>query len=108
MTEQPLQNSLFEDDYLLRELGQVAHVPQVALTELVANAWDAGATIVDLILSSEIGGDLTVTQGHPQRFLNCAGVIPCPLSDRLKHQGSDVEFPSGVTPSEKPRVIDLL
>ncbi|WP_307970666.1 hypothetical protein [Yersinia pestis] len=49
MSEQPLQNSLFEDDYLLRELGQVAHVPQVALTELVANAWDAGASRVDLV-----------------------------------------------------------
>ena len=65
MPDQPLQNSLFEDDYLLRELGQVAHVPQVALTELVANAWDAGATRVDLILPSEIGGTLTVTDdGH--------------------------------------------
>ena len=42
MREQPLQNSLFEDDYLLRELGPVAHVPQVALTELVANAWEIG------------------------------------------------------------------
>ena len=54
MPDQPLQNSLFEDDYLLRELGQVAHVPQVALTELVANAWDAGATRVELILPAEI------------------------------------------------------
>lgn len=38
MPEQPRQNSLFEDDYLPRELGPVAHVPQVALTERVANA----------------------------------------------------------------------
>jgi hypothetical protein len=44
MSNAPLQSSLFEEDYLLRELGQVAHVPQVALTELVANAWDVGAT----------------------------------------------------------------
>lgn len=28
MPEQPLRNSLFEDDCLLRELGPVAHVPQ--------------------------------------------------------------------------------
>jgi len=98
MSEQPLQNSLFEDDYLLRELGQVAHVPQVALTELVANAWDAGATRVGLILPSEIGGTLTVTDnGH--------GMTPAQFKkrwmtlryDRLKHQGVNVEFPSGRT-----------
>lgn len=105
MPEQPLQNSLFEDDYLLRELGQVAHVPQVALTELVANAWDAGATRVDLILPGEISGTLTVTDnGH--------GMTPAQFKkrwmtlryDRLKHQGAEVEFPAGpVAESARPR-----
>lgn len=105
MPEQPLQNSLFEDDYLLRELGQVAHVPQVALTELVANAWDAGATRVDLLLPGEIGSRLTVTDnGH--------GMTPAQFKkrwmtlryDRLKHQGPDVEFPAGPTAqSARPR-----
>lgn len=105
MPEQPLQNSLFEDDYLLRELGQVAHVPQVALTELVANAWDAGATRLDLILPGEIGGRLTVTDnGH--------GMTPAQFKkrwmtlryDRLKHQGPNVEFPAGPTAqSARPR-----
>lgn len=89
-----VQTSLFEEDYLLRELGQVAHVPQVALTELVANAWDAGASRVDLILPNEIGGVLTVADnGH--------GMTPWLFKkrwmtlryNRLKHQGSDVEFP---------------
>ncbi len=96
MPEQPLQNSLFEDDYLLRELGQVAHVPQVALTELVANAWDAGATRVDLILPGEVGGTLTVTDnGHgmtPTQFKKRWMTL---RYDRLKHQGPDVEFPAG-------------
>lgn len=96
MSDQPLQNSLFEDDYLLRELGQVAHVPQVALTELVANAWDAGATKVDLIMPSEVGGMLTVTDdGH--------GMTPAQFRKRWmtlrykreKHQGNNVEFPAG-------------
>lgn len=96
MSDQPLQNSMFEDDYLLRELGQVAHVPQVALTELVANAWDAGATRVELILPAEIGGTLTVMDnGH--------GMTPAQFKkrwltlryDRLKHQGPNVEFPVG-------------
>jgi hypothetical protein len=92
------QTALFEDDYLLRELGQVAHVPQVALTELVANAWDAGASKVDLILPAEIGGTLTVTDdGH--------GMTPAQFKKRWmtlrysreKHQGTNVEFPSGRT-----------
>lgn len=102
MPDQLLQNSLFEDDYLLRELGQVAHVPQVALTELVANTWDAGASRVDLVLPSEIGGTLTMTDdGH--------GMTPAQFRKRWmtlrykreKHQGLNVEFPAGR--SARPR-----
>ena len=96
MPEALIHPSLFEEDYLLRELGQVAHVPQVALTELVANAWDAGASRVDLVLPAETGGTLTVTDnGHgmtPQQFRQRWMTL---RYDRLKHQGSNVEFPSG-------------
>lgn len=96
MSDQPLHTSLFEEDYLLRELGPVAHVPQVALTELVANAWDAGATKVDLILPTELGGTLTVVDdGHgmtPEHFLRRWMTL---RYDRLKHQGAKVEFPPG-------------
>lgn len=96
MPDQPLQNSLFEDDYLLRELGQVAHVPQVALTELVANAWDAGATRVDLILPSEIGGTLTATDdGHGMTSAQFKKRWMTLRYDRVKHQSSNVEFPLG-------------
>lgn len=96
MPEALIHPSLFEEDYLLRELGQVAHVPQVALTELVANAWDAGASRVDLVLPAATGGTLTVTDnGHgmtPQQFRQRWMTL---RYDRLKHQGSNVEFPSG-------------
>ncbi len=96
MPDQPLQNSLFEDDYLLRELGQVAHVPQVALTELVANAWDAGATRVDLIVPDEIGGMLTVTDnGHGMTSAQFKKRWMTLRYDRLKHQGPNVEVPTG-------------
>ena len=40
---QPLQGCLFEEDFLVRTLGSIAQSSEVALTELVANAWDAGA-----------------------------------------------------------------
>lgn len=96
MSDAPIQPSLFEEDYLLRELGQVAHLPQVALTELVANAWDAGAGRVDLILPGEIDGTLTVTDdGHgmtPQQFRRRWMTL---RYDRQKHQGPNVEFPAG-------------
>lgn len=96
MADSLVQTSLFEEDYLLRELGQVAHVPQVALTELVANAWDAGASRVDLILPGEIGGTLVVQDdGHgmtPRQFKHRWMTL---RYDRLRHQGLDVEFPPG-------------
>lgn len=96
MLQQPLHTSMFEEDYLLRELGQVAHVPQVALTELVANAWDAGASKVDIVLPSELGGTLTVTDdGHgmtPELFIKRWMTL---RYQRLKHQGAKVEFPAG-------------
>lgn len=91
-----LQTSLFEEDYLLRELGQVAHVPQVALTELVANAWDAGASSVKVILPSEMGGTLTIEDnGHgmtPDQFKRRWMTLGY---DRVRHQGVNVEFPPG-------------
>lgn len=91
-----LQTSLFEEDYLLRELGPVAHAPQVALTELVANAWDAGASSVKVILPPEIGGTLTIEDnGHgmtsdqfKRRWMTLG-------YDRVRHQGANVEFPPG-------------
>jgi hypothetical protein len=95
-TADVLQTSLFEEDYLLRELGPVAHAPQVALTELVANAWDAGASSVKVILPPEIGGALTIEDnGHgmtPDQFKRRWMTLGY---DRVRHQGANVEFPPG-------------
>jgi len=96
MSETILQSSLFEEDYLLRELGSVAHVPQVALTELVANAWDAGATRVDLQLPTALGDVLTVQDdGHGMTIKQFNKRWMTLRYNRLKHQGEDVEFPTG-------------
>lgn len=54
------QGSLFEEDYLRRTLGDVVRVPHVALGELLANAWDAGAAKVSITIPAEGGEDLTV------------------------------------------------
>ena len=50
------QQTLFEDDYLVRSLGAIATSPDTALTELVANAWDAGAGRVDLVIPGGVRG----------------------------------------------------
>jgi len=56
---------LFEDDYLIRNLGQIAHDPEVALAELVANAWDAGASLVDITIPKALHSSLVVEDdGH--------------------------------------------
>jgi len=89
-----LQNSLFEEDYLLRELGSVAHVPHVALTELVANSWDAGASRIDIHIPQKICDYLTVQDdGHGMTATQFSKRWMTLRYDRLKHQGENVEFP---------------
>lgn len=86
--------SLFEDDYLIRNLGQIAHDPEVALTELVANAWDAGASLVDIEIPKALHGKLIVTDdGHGMSSAQFKGRWMKLSYDRVKHQGQDVEFP---------------
>jgi len=86
--------SLFEEDYLLRTLGRIAHDPDVALTELVANAWDAGASYVDITIPTEKQNALVVSDdGHGMSVTQFKGRWMTLAYDRVKHQGSNVEFP---------------
>lgn len=89
-----IQGSLFEEDYLVRTLGALAHSADAALTELVANAWDAGASEVkitipekhgDILVVEDDGTGLTNEKFHA-RWMKLG-------YDRLKHQGKKVEFP---------------
>lgn len=91
-----VQGSLFEEDYLIRTLGDLARKADVALTELVANAWDAGASKVDITIPEERnqkliieddGIGLTKKEFHA-RWMKLG-------YDRLRHQGPKVEFPHG-------------
>ena len=59
MSERIVYPSLFEKDYILRSLGSIVTDPEVALTELVANAWDAGASHVKIIIPKTINGILS-------------------------------------------------
>lgn len=86
--------SLFEDDYLLRTLGRIAQEPEVALTELVANAWDAGASLVDITIPPIRSGLLVVEDdGHGMTAADFKRRWMVLSYDRVKHQSQNVEFP---------------
>lgn len=92
-----IQGSLFEEDYLVRTLGTLGSSPEVALTELVANAWDAGATTVDIFIPEEYGDKLVIVDNGigltKEQFHNRWMKLGY---NRLKHQGKNVVFPNGV------------
>ncbi|RQO30398.1 ATP-binding protein [Taibaiella sp. KBW10] len=91
------QGSLFEEDYLVRTLGALVHSPEIALTELVANAWDAGATLVDIFIPEDYGQKLIVEDNgtgltrdqFEQRWMKLG-------YNRIRHQGKNVIFPPNV------------
>jgi len=92
-----IQGSLFEEDYLVRTLGAIVNYPSIALTELVANAWDAGATKVSITIPDKIGKKLVVedngtglTKEQFQTRWMTLGY------NRVKHQGRAVIFPESI------------
>lgn len=48
-TTKPNQGLLFDDRFLDKYAGPIISDPAVAIVELVANAWDAYATRVDIV-----------------------------------------------------------
>jgi hypothetical protein len=96
MKEEFLQGSLFEEDYLIRTLGSLVSQPDIALTELVANAWDAGATVVQINIPSDLYGEIIVeddgTGLTPEMFRKRWMTLGY---NRLKYQGEYAEFPPG-------------
>ena len=43
----------FEEDYIYRTNRSITSTPDIALTEFVANAWDAGAMNVTITIPEE-------------------------------------------------------
>lgn len=84
----------FEENYLRRTYKLVTSNPLIALTELVANAWDAGATEVRIKIPVEVGGTIEISD-------NGVGLSESEFHkrwqtlgyDRLSHQSRKVEFP---------------
>lgn len=90
------EGTLFEANYLRRTYRQLTSNPLVALTELVANSWDAGATEVRIEIPDQTGKIISVSDNgiglseeeFRSRWLRLG-------YNRLEHQSSRVVFPDG-------------
>lgn len=91
------QGTLFEENYLKRTHKTLTTNPEIALTELVANAWDAGASQVDITIPAEVGYPLIIKDNGVGLTFDEFQERWRKLSyNRLLHQGKKVELPKGV------------
>lgn len=96
-TDTVLFPSLYESDYIFRSIGSnILTQPDIALTELVANSWDAGASKVVISIPETIGNILSIeddgTGMSEEEFQHHWMTL---RYNRLKSQGRKVEFPNG-------------
>lgn len=83
--------------FLEHHAGRIIADPEIALVELVANCWDAGADAVEIAWPAGIGGTFSISD-------NGIGMSRTELEHRWmtlnysreEEQGRDVLFPSGV------------
>lgn len=89
-----VQTTMFEQDYIHRTSGSVTSRYDVALTELIANAWDAGASKVEITIPEEEGNEIIIEDdgtGMTEEEFNKRWMT---LNyNRLTHQGINAEFP---------------
>lgn len=93
----------FEEDFLYRNNRNITSRYDIALTELIANAWDAGATKVNITIPTKYHEKLIIED-------NGTGMTLAELQkrwltlgyNRLKHQGLEVVFPKEI--KDKKRI----
>jgi HSP90 family molecular chaperone len=93
---------LFGSDFLHDHVGQIIDEPTVAILELVANSYDAGADRVELVWPTMLGETLSISD-------NGTGMTRKEFEtrwrtlkyDRVAEQGADVVFPSGVPSKQR-------
>lgn len=87
----------FEENYLLRNYRAVTSIPDISLTEFVANSWDAGAYNVSIKIPNSVDEEISVeddgvgmtNEEFMQRWMTLN-------YDRQSHQGRYVVFPDKV------------
>ena len=87
----------FGDDFLHDHVGQIMDDPQIAILELIANSYDAGATRVQVTWPSLPGDELSVTDdGSGMTLQELETRWRTIKYDRVRNQGPFVAFPDGL------------
>lgn len=93
---------LFEENYIFRNYKSITSNNDVALTEFVANAWDAGAHNVDITIPTEEHEKIIIEDDgigmSAEEFRNRWMTLNY---DRQKRQGKEVTFPCDVEKSKR-------
>lgn len=88
---------LFEENYIFRNNKSITSNNDIALTELIANAWDAGAHNVNITIPHELNEIIMVEDDGigmtDEEFRSRWMTLNY---DRQKRQGKDVVFPADV------------
>lgn len=92
----------FEENYIFRNNKSITSNNDIALTEFVANAWDAGAHNVNITIPYEDHEEIAVeddgTGMDDEEFRNRWMTLNY---DRQKHQGKEVSFPPDAEVSKR-------
>lgn len=95
----------FEEDYFFRNNRTITSSPDIALTELVANAWDAGAKKVSITIPEDDGTELVILDdGCGMSELEFSERWMTLNYNRTKHQGKYVSFPVDAGEAIKKRI----
>ncbi|GAA4352769.1 ATP-binding protein [Hymenobacter saemangeumensis] len=92
----PLMKPLFEDRFFEQFTGtHIIKSPKVAIMELIANSWDAGASIVNIAWPENDGERFSVTDnGHGMTENQFMSIFRKLSYDREKSQGLYAEIPA--------------
>jgi hypothetical protein len=101
----PEQGSLFDDRFLEDYAGQIMRDPIVALVELVANAWDAYATEVDITWPDDRNPFRIADNGIGMTAEQVDVRWRTFAYDRIKSQGGETVLPPPGSPGKKPRRV---
>lgn len=92
----------FEENYIFRNNRSITSNNDIALTEFIANAWDAGAHNVNITIPLEENEEIVIeddgTGMNDEEFRNRWMTLNY---DRQKRQGKEVQFPPDVKSSKR-------